>query len=367
MGPLMATTFEQETSFAGAPDPEALAAGQRLLGDLSAAVTCILCALGDRLQLFEALALGPATSAELAERAQVDERYAREWLRALAAASYLEHDASSGRFALPPALVPLLAVPGQPMYLGGGYQQLPGLVGPFDAVVRAFREGGGVSGEAYGEHLWEGMERTSAGWFDTLLPGPWLAALPGLRAKLERGAGVADVGCGRGRALISLARAFPRSRFVGYDAFEPALEAARRNAELAGVADRVRFEQRDVSSGLSGRYDLVTTFDVLHDVAEPVRVLEALRAALEPDGTYLLLEMRSADTPAENVGPLAALLYGTSVLFCLPTSLAEGAPGYGTLGLPESKVRELADAAGFASVRRLPIENPFNVLYEVKP
>jgi 2-polyprenyl-3-methyl-5-hydroxy-6-metoxy-1,4-benzoquinol methylase len=366
MEPPMATTVEQETSFP-APDPEALAAGQRLLGDLSAAVTCILCAVGDRLHLFEALALGPATSAELAERANVDERYAREWLRALTAASYLTYDDATGRFELPPALVPLLAVPGQPMYLGGGYQQLPGLVGPFDAVVRAFREGGGVSGEAYGEHLWEGMERTSAGWFDTLLPGPWLAALPDLRASLEEGAAVADVGCGRGRALISLARAFPRSRFVGYDAFEPALDAARRNAESAGVADRVRFEQRDVSSGLPDRYDLVTTFDVLHDVAEPVRVLEALRAALEPDGTYLLLELRAGETIEENMGPVGAMLYATSVLFCLPTSLADGAPGYGTLGLPESKVRELCLAAGFAAVRRLPIENPFNVLYEVTP
>lgn len=364
----MATTIQPETTFAPPPGAEeAFAAAQRLLGDLSAAMTCFMCALGDRLNLFVALAAGPATSAELADRAHVDERYAREWLRALAAAAYLEHDPSTDRFTLPPALVPLLAMPGQPMYLAGGYQQLPGLLGPLDAVTAAFRDGTGVSAATYPEDLWEGMERTSAGWFEGLLVQQWLAALPHVREKLERGATVADLGCGRGRALVALARAFPRSRYVGFDAFAPALEAARAQAERAGVGELVRFVEHDVAAGLDGTYDLVTTFDVLHDVADPVGVLANVREALTPDGRYLLLELRAGETLEDNAGPVGAMLYATSVLFCLPTSLADGAPGYGTLGLSESKVRELCDAAGFRSVRRLPIENPFNVLYEVEP
>jgi SAM-dependent methyltransferase len=364
---VVATTYQHPAH--GAPpafDEQTFAAGQRLLDDVSAAMTSLMCAVGDRLGLFRALAEAPLTSSELAERAGVSERYAREWLCALTAAAYLEHDAETERFVLPPSLVPLLAIEGQPLFLGGGYQQIPGLVGCFDEVLHAFRTGGGVPASAYGPNLWEGMERISAGWFESLLVGYWLPLVPDLQGRLEEGAKLADVGCGAGRAVVALARAFPRSRFLGIDTSERALESARRRAEAEGVSGRVHFELRDAMDGLPGRFDAVTTFDVLHDVAEPARVLAGFHRALEPDGTYLLLEMNARETLAENVGPIGAMLYATSVLFCLPTALAENAPGYGTLGLPPSRVRELCRAAGFTDVRVVPIDNPFNVLYEVR-
>lgn len=339
-----------------------------IMGHMSGAVASFMCSLGDRLNLFKVLAAaGPATSAELAERANISERYAREWLSTLASAGYLEYDPLSRRFTLPPEHALVLAAEGAPMFMGGAYQQLPALLGPLDQVARAFRDGGGVSQELYDQNLWAGMERISAGWFDNLLVQQWIAALPDVQARLTSGGRVADIGCGGGRALITLAKAFPNSRFVGYDMFQPAIERATQNAAAAGVADRVRFENRDAIAGLTDQYDLITTFDVVHDLVDPLRVLQAIRQALAPGGTYLLLEMNGSDNLEENAGPIGTILYGTSVMYCTPTSLANGGDGLGTLGLPEPKVRQLCADAGFSSVQRVPVQNPFNILYEVKP
>jgi len=253
------------------------------------------------------------------------------------------------------------------MFMGGIYQHLPGLIKPLDQLIQAFRHGGGVPQEAYDNEFREGMERISATWFENLLVSQWIAALPDVKAKLEAGARVADIGCGGGRALIKLAKEFPNSHFVGYDTFEPAVGSATANAEEAGVADRVRFERRDVHDGLTGHFDLITTFDVIHDIADPCGALTAIRQALAQDGTFLLLEINSAERLEENAGPIGAILYSTSVLYCTPTSLANGGEGLGTMGLPESKVQKLCAEAGFSSVRRLPFENPFNAVYIAKP
>jgi len=340
----------------------------RVMTDMSGAVTSIMCTLGDRLGLFKELARnGPATSHELAERAGIDARYAREWLSALASAGYLEYDPETERFVLPEEHVMALAAEGSPMFMGGAFQQLPGLFGPLDELTRVFRDGGGIPAERYSHDLYSGMERISAGWFEHLLVQQWLEAVPDVRERLERGADVADVGCGSGVALLTLARAFPESRFVGFDVFPASLERARARADDAGLNGRLRFEEHDVLEGLPGRYDLVTAFDVLHDLPEPVRVLEGIRTALGPEGVFLLLEINCSDRLEENTGPFASILYGTSVLFCTPTSLAAGGDGLGTMGLPEPKARALCEQAGFSRFRRLPVDNPFNVLYDVRP
>jgi SAM-dependent methyltransferase len=339
---------------------------ERLLADLSGAMVSLLCTLGDRLGLFKDLAArGPATAVSFAARTGIGERYAREWLSALASAGYLDYDPSSGRFNLPFEHAPALAQEGGPMFLGGGYQQLQGLMVPFDDLLRAFRDGGGVAQEAYGEHLRVGMERMSATWFDNLLVSQWIPLIPDVQAALTRGARAADVGCGTGRALIRLAEAFPDSRFDGFDASGPVVARAVANAE--GLAGRVRFERCDVREGLPGPYTLVTLFDSLHDLGDPVAGLAAVHRALAPDGTCLVLEMSCAERLEENRGPVAALLYGTSVLYNLPVSLAQGGAGLGTMGVPEQTLRQFARKAGFQSVRRLPVTNPFNVLYELKP
>jgi SAM-dependent methyltransferase len=340
----------------------------RVMNDMSGAVTSLMCALGDRLGLFKELALhGPATSRELARRSGIAEPYAREWLASLAATGYLEYDPGDGRFTLPAEHAVVLAAEGGPMFLGGGHQQIVGLAGAVDAVAADFGVGAGVPAESYPTDLREGMERTSAGWFDHLLVPVWLDQVPELRERLAAGGTVADVGSGGGRALIALARAFPASRFVGFDDAPGAVARAQANARAAGVADHVHFECRDARSGLPGRYDLITAFDVIHDVAAPVDVLDGIRRALTDGGALLLLEINCSDKLEENTGPVPAILYGTSVLFCTPSSLAAGGDGLGTMGLPEPRARELCERAGFTRFRRLPVDNPFNCLYEVRP
>jgi 2-polyprenyl-3-methyl-5-hydroxy-6-metoxy-1,4-benzoquinol methylase len=327
-----------------------------------------LCTLGDRLGLFKELRNGgPATSTELAQRKGLKERYVREWLSSLAAAGYLEYDPRTSRFVLPKEYAPVLAEEGGPMFLGGVYQHLPGLVAPLERLMEVFRCGGGIRLDAYGEDFRVGMERISAGWFENLLVPQWIPAIHGLQAKLECGADVADIGCASGRALIAMARAFPRSRFAGYEVFAPFIARAKANAEAAGVGDRVRFKLHDVVEGLPEQYDLITSFDVLHDIANPRAVLRVIHSALRPGGTYLVLEIRCSEKLEENHGPVATILYGTSVFFCTPTALGCGAEGLGTMGMPESKLRQLSAEVGFSKFARLPFENPFNVLYAMNP
>ncbi len=339
-----------------------------VLEHTSATTTTVLAAIGDRLGLFADLAAaGPSTPAELAGRAGIDARYAREWLSAMASAGYLDYEPAEGRFTLPPEHAPVLAEERGPRFFGGVHQMLVGMVRPIDLLVEAFRTGGGVPQSAYDEDTWAGMERFTAGWFDHLLLQAWVPSMPRVEAALRRGAHVADVGCGRGRALIRLAQAFPSSRFVGFDAFAPSVERARELAAEAGVADRVRFEVRDGAAGLPGRYDVITTFDVIHDAVDPRGLLRAIRRAVREDGTYVCLDVNCSHRLEENAGPLGALLYGFSVLYCMTTSLAAAGEGLGTGGFSETVVRDLCAEAGFSGVRLVPLENPFNNLYEVTP
>jgi SAM-dependent methyltransferase len=347
---------------------EVSAFASKAMADMAGALASIMCSLGDKLGLFRTLAgSGPVTCEELADAMSFDRRYLREWLGALVCAQYLAYDTASRKFSLPPEHAIALAAEGQPMFLGGAYQQLPGLFGPLDEVAQAFADGSGVPPEAYGGALRESMDRISSAWFDHLLVQEWIPSVPGLQERLEEGADVADIGSGWGRAVIALARAFPRSRFVGFESFGPSVQRARTSAREAGVDARVQFERLEVLDSLPGWYDLVTSFDVIHDIAQPARVLRTIRQALRREGVYLLLEINSSARLEENVGPVGTILYGTSVLYCTPTSIAAGGEGLGTVGLPEPKVRALCADAGFTSVRPVPPETPFNVLYEVRP
>ena len=340
----------------------------KVLADTAGLAVTVMSSIGDRLGLFKNLAeLGPATSEELAERAHVNERYAREWLGAMACAGYLEYDPATLRFTLPPEHVPVLAQEGGPVFFGGVQEEMVGLSGPINQLMQAFRDGGGVPMEAYDKSAWEGIARFTSGWFENLLLPVWLPAMPDVQAKLEQGALVADVGCGQGKALIKLAQTYAQSRCVGYDSFAPFIEQATANAQAAGVADRVRFEHRDVSRGLPEQYDVITTFDVVHDAVNPRGLLRAIRTALRRGGCYVCLEINSSDKLEENIGLLGAFFYSCSVLYCMTTSLAHHGEGLGTAGIPEPKMRELCAEAGFSNVRRVPMENPFNILYEVTP
>ncbi|MGB0091641.1 MAG: methyltransferase domain-containing protein [Solirubrobacteraceae bacterium] len=341
---------------------------EHVLGDAAGLMASMLSTLGDRLGLFKALgAEGPASSGELASAADVNERYAREWLRGMHAAGYLELDRESGRYSLPPGHAQVLATEGGPAFLGGAFQLSFGYLRTIERLTEAFRSGGGVPQSAYPTETWEGMGRFSRSFYDNLLVQEWLPAVGGLEQRLEQGARWADVGCGAGVAVIRLAEAFPASTFVGYDNFDGQLQLARRAAEDAGVADRVRFELLDAEAGLPERFDAISAFDVVHDAVDPPALVEAIHRGLDPDGTFLMLEMNSADDPDENVGPLATLLYGVSIVYCMTTSLAHGGAGLGTCGLPLRRVEELCKQAGFTTVRRLDLQDPFNSLYVVKP
>lgn len=355
------------TALPGSEQAKVEAFAGKVFADLSGMMATVMAVIGDRLGLFKDLAAnGPATSTELAARTALQERYAREWLGGMASAGYLAYDPASRRFALPPEHAPALAQEDGAFFFGGAYQSLLSELRALDQVIWAFRQGGGVPQTAYDDDRWEGLERFTATRFENFLLQEWVPAVPEVQAKLRRGVLVADVGCGSGRALIKLAQAFPRSRYVGYDAYAPATAKATANAQAAGVADRVTFRHLDVADGLPEQYDLVTTFDVIHDAVSPRGLLRAICRGLRPDGAYLLLDINCSDKLEENAGPLGTVLHGFSLLYCLTTSLASGGEGLGTLGLPEAKVRELCAEAGFGNVRRLPLKGLLNALYEVK-
>ncbi|MDP7103242.1 MAG: class I SAM-dependent methyltransferase [SAR202 cluster bacterium] len=245
--------------------------------DVAAAFTVTMCAIRDCLGLFKNLdSDGPATSSELAKRAGINERYSLEWLSALTCAGYLDYNPDSQRFALPREHAPVLAHEGGPLFMGGTHQQMPPTLKPVDQVIQAFRNGGGISQSVYGHDYWVGFERLTNSWFENLLTQRWIPAMPGLQQKLRQGATVADVGCGNDRALIKMAKIYPESRYVGYDNHPPSIEYAVRNAQEAGVTNKVRFVELDVTDGFPEQYGLITTFDVIHDMVIPRRALKAI-------------------------------------------------------------------------------------------
>jgi SAM-dependent methyltransferase len=338
-----------------------------VLTNFGAAFAGLLTGIGDKLGLFKDLAAaGPATSAELAERTRIHERYAREWLAQMQAVGYLDYDPASGRYALPAEHAPVLAQERGPVFFGGVHQMLLGLGDALPLLVDAFRHGGGVPQAAYGDDWWDGMARFTASWFENLLLPVWIPAMPDVQRTLQGGARVADVGCGTGLALVRLAQAFPASTFVGYDLYAPWIDRARVLAKENGVDDRVTFETRDVADGLPDRFDVITTFDVIHDAIDPLGILRAIRSALHDDGIYVCLDINCSDRVEENAGPLGTTFYGFSVLYCMTTSLARDGEGLGTCGFHPRLVEEYCRDAGFSAVRQLPLENPFNNVYEVR-
>jgi SAM-dependent methyltransferase len=337
----------------------------RILDDVAGFGATLLAYIGDRLGLFRDLAAeGPSTSSELAARTGTSERYVREWLGAMVCADYLAYEPGSRTFALSPGARAVLADETGPFFTVGFQQMLAGLTRSLPAVVEAFKAGDGVAQSSYNGDVWCGMDRLAAGWVRHALLEQWLPAMPDLGAALERGARVADVGCGRGRAVVRLAKAFPVSNFVGYDVFEPALAHAVDHARAEGVADRVRFELLDVCDGLPERYDVVTAFDVVHDSADPLGLLRAVGESLPDKGIFVCLEMSCSDRLEDNAGTVGTILSTVSLLYCMPSSLAASGAGLGAISLPEARLRELCADAGLSRFRRVPVDNLFGTLYE---
>jgi len=339
---------------------------QRIVLDVGTAMRGGLMYIGDRLGIFASLAeSGPVSAAELAQQTGLNERYLREWLGSMATAEYLEHDSEADTYFLPAEHALPLADEEFPFFTGGMLQMIVPTVTVAPQVAEAFKSGKGVTQDQYLPDMYESIERLTAPWYKHQLVQTWIPALAGVEGKLQAGGSACDVGCGSGRAPITLATAFPQAEVHGYDVHAGSIERASANAQTEGVAERVTFTVGDGADLPEGRFDLISTFDVVHDSVDPVGLMSAIRQALRENGTYLMLEMNASGDVEENRNPLGKFLYNVSTLYCMTTSLAHGGAGIGAC-MGEEKARELAYAAGFTHFRKLPIEEPFSVLYELK-
>ena len=343
---------------------------ERVFGFLSGATVSGMIYLGDRLGLYRALqGAGALTSDELARKTGLSERWVREWLRAQAGAKLLDYK-SDGRFELSLEGTFVLAEENSPAFAAGGFHSLPQQFAVLEQLPQAFKTGVGLPYDAFGAEGAVGVERFLAPWFRAFLVPVALPRLDGVVSKLERGATAADVGCGAGVALIEMAKAYPKTNFHGYDISQHALSRARENQRNAGVQN-VTFHdaQTDALPG-DGRFDFITTFDCLHDMAHPDVVIRAIRRAIKPDGTWLIADINGKPTFEENLerNPMVAMMYSISVMSCMSSALSEpGGAGLGTLGFTEPVAREMTTAAGFTRFTRHDFENPVNAYYEVRP
>jgi SAM-dependent methyltransferase len=341
----------------------------QVFGGFCATMTAFGAYLGDRLNLFASLARsGPLEAAELSEKLKLDFALVQQWLQLMTAAGYLDFDPETETYALDPEHAAVIGKETGPMSVAGGFQQLGAFAAQLPALVEAFRAGGGLRQESYSEDLWAGMERLSAMWFDHEMVEAWVPSVAGLEAKLKKGARVADIGSGSGRALIRLAQAFPKSRFVGYDSFPAAVDRARRNAELAGVVDNVNFLVHDTEAGLPETFDLVTAFDSLHDMSDLAAAISGVGSALNPDGVFLIFEF--ADPSERAAGehlPTDVMLHGVNLFYNLPVALSVNPAKTDPVALPESRLRRLCSKAGLSLAKSAPTRNPIHVMYEARP
>ena len=337
-----------------------------MTNDLGAAMQGALSYIGDRLGLFKSLAdAGAVTCAEFATRTGFNERYLREWLGAMTAAKYINYDATTTRYAMPPEHAMILANEDSPFYMGGFMQMIVPEVGLAPKLLESFRTGKGIPQSEYPPEVFEGIERGSAPMYKHSLVRKWMPAMPQVVAVLNSGGSALDVGCGSGRAIIALAQAYPNAKLSGYDGHPGSVERARANAKAAGVADRVTFDVVDCTKLPTDKFDFIATFDVIHDSVDPVGLLKSIRGALKANGTYLMVEVNVSNDVANNINPMGRMMYSASTLYCMTVSLAHGGAGIGAM-MGEPKARELVQEAGFTQFTRLPIKDAFSVLYEIR-
>ena len=342
-----------------------------LFTKLEGAVTAGMIHLGDRLGLYRAMSEAgrPLTTAELAAATGTIERWVREWAYNQAASKMIEAHPDE-TFSLSPEAAVVLADSGHPAFGMGMFHRLPQTMNALEHVRDSFRTGVGHDYDSHGPEGAVGIERSFEPWNSAFLVPVVLPALDGVLAKLQQGAAVADVGCGAGSAVLLMARTFPNSTFAGYDISQYALARANDKLSASGLTNASFSDPRH--NGLPGdaSLDLVCTFDCIHDMAHPQEVINAIRASLKPDGTWLLVDIKALDTFEENAkkNPMASLMYGISVLSCMSSALSEpDGLGLGTLGLSENRAREMAEMAGFSRFRRMPVDHSVNAFYEIRP
>jgi SAM-dependent methyltransferase len=339
----------------------------RFLDDFGAVFHGAMVVIGDKLGLYKALAQGgPLTSHELATRTGTTERYVREWLAGQAAGGYITYDPASGRYSLSEEQAFALADESSPAFLPGAFELAVSAAKAEPRIVEAFRTGEGVGWHEHDPGLFSGTERFFRPGYATNLVSNWIPSLDGVQSKLESGAHVADVGCGHGASTILMAKAFPKSTFIGFDYHGRSIEYAKRAAEQAGVSDRVSFEVAKAKEYPGNDYDFVTFFDCLHDMGDPVGASAHVLGSLKEDGTWMIVEPYAGDKLEDNLNPRGRAFYCASVLVCTPASLSQEV-GLG-LGAQagEKRLREVVTSGGFTRFRRAS-ETPFNLVFEARP
>jgi SAM-dependent methyltransferase len=338
----------------------------RFVSDLGAAVHTGMVVIGEKLGLYKALANGPMSSAELAAKTNTDERYLREWLSSQAAGGYITYDEKTHKFGLSEEQAFTLANEDSPAYLPGAFELALGSLAAVPRIAESFRSGAGMGWHEHDDGVFHGCEKFFRPGYAANLVTSWIPALEGVKEKLEAGARVADVGCGKGASTLLLAQAFPKSRFFGFDYHDKSVEAARESAKRADVADRVTFEVSKAKEFPGKDYDFVAVFDCLHDMGDPVGAAAHVRQSLAEDGTWMIVEPFANDALKDNLNPVGRVYYSFSTLLCTPCSRSQEVGLCLGAQAGEKRIREVVGAAGFNRFRRA-TETPFNIVYEARP
>ena len=337
----------------------------KVVTDFGAALSSVLAYIGQKLGLYKAMASGePFTAAQLAEKTGTTERYVREWLVNQASGGYVTYDPASGSYSLSPEQAAALTDENSPFFVGGGFYVVKAMMNAQTRITDSFQNGGGM---LWGEHdpdLFIGTERFFRPGYQMHLVNSWIPALEGAEQKLENGAVVADVGCGHGASTSIMAKAFPNSKFYGFDNHGPSIDYAKRSADAAGIGGSAVFEVSDASSFPDNQYDLICFFDCLHDMGDPEGALRRAFETLKDDGSVLIVEPMAGNTVEENFNPVGRTFSAASTLCCTSNSLALGGPALGAVATEDS-IREIAERAGFAVFRRA-TETPFNRVFEAR-
>jgi 2-polyprenyl-3-methyl-5-hydroxy-6-metoxy-1,4-benzoquinol methylase len=335
--------------------------------DFGATFHAALVRVGDKLGLYKALAAGgPQTPGELAKRTGTAERYVREWLCNQAAGGYITYDSQSGKFSLSEEQAFTLADENSPAFLPGMFQAALAAVKAQDQVAERFKTGEGLGWHEHNPELFVGTERFFRPGYAANLISSWIPALEGVKEKLELGATVADVGCGLGASTVLMAKAYPKSKFFGFDYHDKSIETAKQRAQDAGVADRIEFKVAKAKDYPGQNYDFVTFFDCLHDMGDPVGASAHVRSTLKSDGTWMIVEPFAGDKIEDNLNPVGRAFYGASTLICTPASLSQEVGLALGAQAGEKRLRDVVSAGGLKRFRRA-TQTPFNLVFEARP
>jgi SAM-dependent methyltransferase len=334
--------------------------------DLGATVHAGMVVIGEKLGLYKALAQAPATSAELAKRTQTDERYLREWLASQAAGGYVTYDAETGKYRMTVEQAFTLANEESPAYLPGAFELALGSLAAVPRIADSFRSGAGMGWHEHVDGVFHGCEKFFRPGYAANLVSSWIPALHGVQEKLEAGARVADIGCGKGASTVLMAKAFPNSRFFGFDYHDKSIAAARESAERAGVGDRTSFEVSTAKRFPGKDFDFIAVFDCLHDMGDPIGAAAHIRQSIAEDGTWMIVEPFANDRLQDNLNPVGRVYYSFSTLLCTPCSRSQEVGLCLGAQAGEARIREVVTSAGFGRFRRA-AETPFNIIYEARP